>query len=189
VATVIGVGCSTGGPPALAGLLSQLPADFPVPVLVVQHISPGFTEGLVRWLDEAVALPVRLARHAQNADPGAWFAPADAHLVLEPGFTMSLDTTTTVGPHRPSVDVLLTSLARVAGRDAVGVVLTGMGRDGAVGIAAIDAAGGLVLAQDGESSVVDGMPAAARGAGALPSGAPKDIGTLLGRLHATRSAS
>ena len=188
-AAVIGIGSSTGGPVALVELLSQLPAAFPIPLLVVQHISAGFTEGLVRWLNDAVALPVRLARNEQNADPGVWFAPADAHLTLGPAFTVSLDSTTTVGPHRPSVDVLLTSLARVAGRDAVGVVLTGMGRDGAAGVAAIHAAGGLVVAQDAESSVVDGMPAAARRAGAELSRAPKDIGTLLATFRAARSIS
>ena len=188
-AAVIGIGSSTGGPPALLALLSQLPADFPIPLLVVQHISAGFTEGLVRWLNDAVAIPVQLAANAQKTGPGVWFAPANAHLTLEPAFKLSLDHTTTVGPHRPSVDVLLTSLARVAGRNGVGVVLTGMGRDGAVGVAAIQAAGGLGVAQDAESSVVDGMPAAARRAGAQLSRAPKAIGALLGTFRAARSSS
>lgn len=188
-ARVVGIASSTGGPAALTALLSQLPAGFPLPVLVVQHISAGFTEGLVRWLDEAVALPVRVASDGQRASPGVWFAPADAHLALESSFTMSLDYKTKVGPHRPSADVLLTSLARVVEDHAVGVVLTGMGRDGAHGIAAIRAAGGLTVAQDSASSVVNGMPNAARRAGAELSLPAEEIGALLGTFRAERSFS
>lgn len=123
------------------------------------------------------------------ASRGVWLAPEDAHLALERSFVMSLDRTTSVGYHRPSADVLLTSLGRVARRDAIGVVLTGVGRDGAKGVAAIHAAGGLVVAQDPESAIVDGMPSAAGHAGAELSLPCPTIGTLLSGLTRARSLS
>lgn len=165
-ARVVGIGASTGGPPALAKLLGALPARFPLPVLVVQHMASGFRPGLAAWLDEHVAPPVRMATEAARAGPGVWMAPDDAHLRLDPAMRFRLDGDTDSGSHRPSLDVLLESLATVAGADGVGVVLTGMGRDGASGIAAIRAAGGLAIAQDEASSAVFGMPRAAIEAGA-----------------------
>jgi two-component system chemotaxis response regulator CheB len=163
--TAIGICSSTGGPRALQTVLAGLPPDFPLPVLVVQHMSTGFTEGLVRWLDQLVPLPVALAR-AGNAGPGVWVAPDDAHLILGPSMRLSLDRASVDGPHRPSGDFLLNSMARVLGSRALGVVLTGMGRDGAKGVAAIIEAGGSVIAQDEATSVVFGMPRAAIEAGA-----------------------
>ena len=119
-------------------MLGGLPADFPLPVLVVQHIATGFIEGLV-----ALARPARRAARADRRatarppGPGVWFAPDDAHLLLEPSMRLRLDGETVRGAHRPSADVLLESLAAAAGACAVGVVLTGMGRDGAAGVEAI----------------------------------------------------
>ena len=165
-ATVVGVGSSTGGPSALHAVLAELPADFPLPVLVVQHMSPGFIDGLIGWLDQRVPLPARLAREGEPATPGVWFAPDDAHLVLAPSMHFALDRETVAGQHRPAADVLLASLASVAGPGAIGVVLTGMGRDGARGVDAIRRAGGRVIAQDEETSAVFGMPRAAAEAGA-----------------------
>jgi two-component system chemotaxis response regulator CheB len=138
-ATVVGVGASTGGPRALEEVLVDLPGDFPLPVLVVQHMAVGFIDGLIRWLDQRAALPVRVARDGDRARPGIWFAPDDAHLLLEPAMRLTLDRETVAGAHRPSADMLLTSLAHVAGPGAIGVVLTGMGRDGAAGAGAADA--------------------------------------------------
>jgi two-component system chemotaxis response regulator CheB len=163
---VVGIVASTGGPQALAAVLSGIPADYPVPILVVQHIAAGFTEGLARWLDGAVPLPVRLAADGAFAMPGVTVAPDGAHLVLRADGTLSLDRRTPAGLHRPSADVLLTSIAASAKDAAVGVVLTGMGRDGAAGIEAIVEAGGLTIAQDEATSAVYGMPreAAKRGA-------------------------
>jgi two-component system chemotaxis response regulator CheB len=158
---VIGICASTGGPQALAHLLAELPEGFPLPILLVQHISSGFTDGLARWLDSLIPLPVRLARAGVPVGPGVWLAPEDAHLSLEPDRTMQLDRHTVVGHHRPSGDVLLSSMASVLGADAIGVVLSGMGHDGADGIAAIAAAGGVTIAQDEETSVVYGMPRSA----------------------------
>jgi len=159
-ARAIGICASTGGPQALAAVLAVLPAAFPVPVLVVQHMSRGFTEGLVRWLDRVVPIRVALASAGQHASPGVWVAPEGAHLALDASAQFTLDRRE-LGLHRPSGDVLLRSLAEHAGRGAVSVVLTGMGRDGAAGSRAVREAGGLTIAQDEASSVVFGMPLAA----------------------------
>jgi two-component system chemotaxis response regulator CheB len=165
-ARVIGICASAGGPAALEVVLAGLPANFPLPVLVVQHITNGFMDGLVRRLDQLSPLPVRTASDGQTAGPGVWFPPDDHHLVLEPGLRLRLDGETVVGSHRPSGDVLLESMASAAGAGAVGVVLTGMGRDAARGVEAIVRAGGSAIAQDEASSAVFGMPRAAAEAGA-----------------------
>lgn len=162
---VLGIGASVGGPPALATILGRLPEDFPLPVLIVQHMAPGFGDGLAQWLDRSVPPPVALATDGAVLQPGIWMAPEDAHLRLEPTMRLSLDRETERGAHRPSLDVLFESLASAAGEGAVGVVLTGMGRDGAGGVRAIGEAGGLTIAQDEETSAVFGMPDAAIEAG------------------------
>jgi two-component system chemotaxis response regulator CheB len=163
---VIGICASTGGPQALHRVLERLPADFPIPVLVMQHIMPQFTEGLVSWLDGQVPPAVALAVDGQDLSPGVWFAPDGSHLVLDVDRRLMLDGSPPAHGHRPSGDVLLSSLAEVAGAEAVAVVLTGMGRDGAVGLAAVAGAGGQTIAQDEASSVVYGMPRAAAELGA-----------------------
>ena len=180
-AAAIGICSSTGGPHALQMVLSGLPGDFPLPILVAQHMSDGFTDGLVRWLDQVVALPVALARPGP-CEPGVWVAPDDAHLILESSMRLSLDTETVNGPHRPSGDLLLTSMARALGPRALGIVLTGMGRDGAKGVAAIVRAGGCVIAQDEATSVVFGMPKAAVQQGAQYVTALSDISTTVRQL-------
>jgi two-component system chemotaxis response regulator CheB len=162
----IGIGASVGGPPALAAVLGALPVDFPIPVLVVQHVASGFGESLSRWLDETVALPVALAAQGESLRPGAWLAPDGHHVRVSEAMELSLDGSTERGAHRPSLDVLFESMAKSLGAEAVGVVLTGMGKDGAEGIRAIREAGGLTIAQDEKSSAVFGMPAAAAKAGA-----------------------
>jgi two-component system chemotaxis response regulator CheB len=182
-AAAIGVVASTGGPQALAALLGALPASFPIPILVVQHIAAGFIEGFARWLDGAIDLPVRLGSNGPRAEPGVWVAPEGVHLVLAPHGRLGLDRRVAPGGHRPSGDALLHSLAAVAGRDAVAVVLTGMGRDGADGLAAVAASGGLTIAQDKATSAIFGMPRAAAERGAslvLP------LGGIAGALAALR---
>jgi two-component system, chemotaxis family, protein-glutamate methylesterase/glutaminase len=164
-ATVVGICASTGGPRALEIIVAGLPAGFGLPVLVVQHMAGGFMAGLIRRLAERTPLPVGMARPGQPAVPGIWFPPEDAHLVLEPSMRLGLDDKTVVGQHRPSADVLLESMASSAGPGAVGVMLTGGGRDGARGVEAIRRRGGFVIAQDEESSAVFGMPRAAAEAG------------------------
>lgn len=188
-ASVIAVAASTGGPLALEAVLSGLPAGFHVPVLVVQHIATGFLDGLVDWLDDRAALPVGRARDGSLVGPGVWFAPEGAHLVLDDEMRTRFDSQSVAGYHKPAADVLLSSVARVAGKEAVSVVLTGMGSDGAEGTAAVRGAGGLTIAQDRPSSVIYGMPRAAAEAGAelvLPLDA---IGPALSRLVAGRPAA
>jgi two-component system chemotaxis response regulator CheB len=163
--SVIGICTSTGGPRALETILAGLPATFPIPLLVVQHMTAGFTEGLASWLAHRSALPVALAADEQPLTAGAWIAPDGAHLKLDTGMNLVLDSQTEAGHHRPSGDVLLASLAAAAGSGAVGVVLTGMGRDGAKGVEAVRQAGGRVIAQDERTSAIFGMPRAAAEAG------------------------
>jgi len=166
--TVIGLVASAGGPRALAAVLAPLPATFPIPILLVQHMSPGFTAGLATWLDDTVAIPVALAVAGAPLAPGVHVAPEDRHLLVAPDGRLTLATEPAHTRHRPSADVLLESLARVAGPRALAIVLTGMGRDGAVGVRAVREAGGRALAESRESAAVWGMPAAALAEGASP---------------------
>jgi len=160
-ASVIGMCASLGGPQLLMFLLKALPAEYPIPVLIVQHMAAGFTNGFARWLDQAVAMPVRVAEPGIPAGPGAWLAPDGAHLTLSGSGRLDLDRNTVAGRHRPSGDVLLGSIAAAAGPTGVAIVLSGIGSDGAVGAAAVHRTGGLAIAQNEESSAVFGMPRAA----------------------------
>jgi two-component system, chemotaxis family, protein-glutamate methylesterase/glutaminase len=184
-AAAIGIGASTGGPPVLEAIFEQLPADFAVPVLAVQHMTPGFIEGFVRWLDKKLPLPVQVAAEGVRATAGIWFAPDGTHLQLTESGRFALADQPD-GPHRPSVDSLLGSLARSCGAEAVGVVLTGMGRDGAAGAAEIRRAGGLILAQDEASSVVYGMPRAVAEEGADLVAEPAGLARTLAALRPAR---
>ncbi len=163
---VVGIAASTGGPPALAALLGALPAGFPAPVLVAQHIAPGFDDGLARWLAASTKLDVALAREGEACAPGrVLIAPAGLDLeVDDEGLTRLRHSR---GGACPSGDRLLESLARAWGERAAGVVLTGMGEDGARGLAALRAAGGLTLAQSEATCAVFGMPRAALERGAV----------------------
>ena len=163
---MIGIVASTGGPQALTVLLRSLPSSFPIPIVVVQHIASGFGPGLARLLDETIDLPVRLAANGVAPTSGVYLAAEGSHLRLGPGRRFVLDHKTAPGSHRPSGDILLTSMAERLGTDAIGIVLTGMGRDGARGIEAVSAAGGLTIAQDERSSIIFGMPKAAIESGA-----------------------
>jgi len=160
-ASVVAICASTGGPQALSALFAALPASFPIPILVVQHITAGFIEGFARWLDSAVRLPVAMASEGQRATPGIWIAPDGAHLLLGRYGRLALDRETVSGPHRPSGDALFASVAEQAGAHGAAVVLTGMGRDGAEGLAAVRRVGGFTIAQDEKTSAVFGMPRAA----------------------------
>ena len=165
-ATVVAVCASTGGPAALRTVLSRLPGDYPLPVLVVQHMTPGFTKSFADWLDECVSAPVRLAVDGGRLVPGIWIAPDGSHLLLDGTMRMRLDRTAPANPHRPSADTLLNSVASSARSGATSVVLTGMGRDGGEGTAAVAAAGGFAIAQDEATSAIYGMSRAAKEAGA-----------------------
>lgn len=160
-AELVVVGASLGGPRALAAILRALPADFPAPVAVVQHIADGFTEGLAGWLGSEARLRVREARDGEPIRPGTVvIAPTGSHLVVEEG-AYRLSDAAPVDTFKPSVTPLLTSAAKAYGSRVCGVLLTGMGRDGAAGLKAIRDAGGTTLVQDEATSTVFGMPRAA----------------------------
>jgi two-component system chemotaxis response regulator CheB len=180
---MIGVCASTGGPHVLAGLLEALPGSYPIPLLVVQHMTAGFTEDLARWLGRTVRLPVRVATDGARLAPGAWIAPDGAQLTVRVDGGLSVDRSEPRETYQPSADVLLASVAAVAGRQGVAVVLTGMGTDGAIGAAAVRERGGLVIAQDEASSAIYGMPKAAAEAGAQAVLPPDQIVGRLLRLR------
>jgi two-component system chemotaxis response regulator CheB len=156
---VVAMGASTGGPIVLQTILASLPRDFPAPILIVQHMAAGFTEGFVEWLGHSANLPVCLAEHGEPALPGrAYVAPDSFHMKVQRIGVLTLTNDEPEGGLRPSVSCLFRSVADVYGRNAVGVLLTGMGRDGAVELKKMKDAGAVTIAQDEESSVVHGMP-------------------------------
>lgn len=166
---ICALGASTGGTEALVRVLPRLPSDGPG-IVIVQHMPEGFTAAFARRLDQMCAMHVREAAQGDLVQPGvALVAPGNRHLLLRkagPHYAIALEDGPLVLRHRPSVDVLFNSVASVAGPDAVGVIMTGMGSDGADGLSAMRAAGATTLAQDEGSCVVFGMPkeAIARGA-------------------------
>ena len=163
---VIAVAASTGGPPAVCRFLQKLPADLPVPVVVVQHIVEGFLPGLVNWLRTEVPFHVAEAAHGQILRPGTvYLAPDGRHLEIDGQLRARLTDSPPVAGFRPSASVLFDSLARHVGSAGMAVILTGMGQDGLNGARELRAAGGRILAQDEASSVVYGMPRVVADAG------------------------
>jgi two-component system chemotaxis response regulator CheB len=156
---VVAVAASLGGPRALAELLADLPDEFGAPVVICQHITPGFSAGLAQWLAAETGLRVHEASDGQRLIKGEVFiAPANQHLIVMPTGLLRCESSPPVGGFRPSCDVLLSSAATAFGARAVGVVLTGMGRDGAHGLLEIRNRGGHTIAQDQATSAVFGMP-------------------------------
>lgn len=157
--SVVAIGASTGGPPAIHELLLGLPKAFPIPILIVQHITPGFTQGFADWLSGATGFPVHVASDGEGPLPGhVYVAPDDRHLTIGPFAELRLSGDEPVNGLRPSVSVLFRSVAERHGRRAVGVLLTGMGKDGAAELKSMADAGAITVAQDLESSIVHGMP-------------------------------
>ncbi|MDR3161707.1 MAG: chemotaxis-specific protein-glutamate methyltransferase CheB [Spirochaetaceae bacterium] len=155
------IAASTGGPKALMSLCAALPADFPVPVVLVQHNSSGFDAGFVQWLDDYTPLKVKLAEEPEAPEGGKLYvAPTDKHLTLTGGRFL-FDDREPVNNQKPSADILFKSAAKCWGAGAISVVLTGMGADGAEGTRYIRQAGGITIAQDEGSSMIYGMPKAA----------------------------
>ena len=181
-AELVAIGTSTGGPPALQTIIPSLPQGLAAAILVVQHMPLGFTRSLAERLDARSALRVREAEDGEGIVPGqVLIAPAGRHLKLRKrgaAVRILLDEEPRGSLHRPSVDVLMSSVARVYGPRALGVVLTGMGADGVEGLRAIRAAGGRTLAESEETCVIYGMPKAAVEAGVVERSVP------LGRMAA-----
>jgi two-component system, chemotaxis family, protein-glutamate methylesterase/glutaminase len=164
--SLLAVVASTGGPPALKELFSRLGADFPLPILVVQHITDSFHEGFVAWLNHISPLPVCLARDGLPIEPGRiYVAPKNRHLVVN-STDLCVEGNSPVHGHCPSGTVLFRSLATSYGPRAIGVLLTGMGQDGAEGLLAMKQAGAFTIAEHESSAVVNGMPGVARQLGA-----------------------
>jgi two-component system chemotaxis response regulator CheB len=186
---VVAIVASTGGPGAIHRILTTLPADYPVPILVVQHISHGFIPGFAGWLDKASPLRVKPAEEGEALRPGTvYVAVDDHHLCLSPTRKIHLSTAPAVGGFRPSGTVLFESVAKMFGGHALAVILTGMGRDGVDGLRAIRRAGGRTVAESEATAVVYGMPAAAVNAGVVDFILPLDevCTTIAGLLVAVR---
>ncbi len=156
------IASSTGGPGILAKILTQLPADFPVPVLIVQHIMTGFSIGLATWLNQLVPLEVRLAEQGDEPRAGqVLIAPDDHHMVVDSKGLIALNEDPPQNGLRPSANYLFHSVAKVYGATAIGLILTGMGNDGAEGLLALRESGAHTIAQDEATCIVFGMPAVA----------------------------
>jgi two-component system chemotaxis response regulator CheB len=155
----VAIGASTGGPPVLQMILAGLPRNFPVPVLIVQHIAAGFTQGLVEWLAQSSSLPVQVPAHGQSLLPGqVYVAPDGLHMTVGADGRVQLRSDEPENGLRPSIACLFRSAAKVYGQSAVGVLLTGMGKDGAQELKLMKEQGAVTIAQDRETSVVHGMP-------------------------------
>ncbi|MGF1536191.1 MAG: chemotaxis-specific protein-glutamate methyltransferase CheB [Elainellaceae cyanobacterium] len=164
---ILAVGASTGGPIALQELFSHLPENFPLPILCVQHISLGFLQGLIDWLSATCPLRIEIAQEGDRPKPGwIYFPPERQHLEISRQGRFVHSLAPPVDSHRPSVTTTFSSVAQFYGRKSIGVLLTGMGRDGADGMKDIAEAGGLTIAQDEATSVVFGMPKEAIALGA-----------------------
>ncbi|RYX82888.1 chemotaxis response regulator protein-glutamate methylesterase [bacterium] len=174
---IVAIGASTGGPLALMTILSAMPSNFPCPIVCVQHVSQGFLDGLVSWLDGGCRVRVAIAKSGEKAQPGTvLFPPEDQHMEIGTNGRIRLKAAPLRDGHRPSVTVLFESVARSYGPRATAILLTGMGADGASGLCAIRDAGGDTIAQDEASCVVFGMPRVAieRG-GARHISSPEEI--------------
>lgn len=166
--TIVAMAASAGGVEALTEVLSALPSDFPVPIVVVQHLDPHHRSLLPEILRRRCHLRIKQAEEGDDLDPGtAYIAPPDQHLLVKRDGTLSLSRTELVRFVRPSVDLLFESIAASHQERAIAVVLTGTGSDGAMGVGAVKTMGGLIIVQDPEEAYFPGMPKAALETGAV----------------------
>jgi len=181
---VVAIGASTGGPPVLRTILSNLPADFPAALLIVQHISAGFLPGLREWLERTTRFPVSIPAHGDSLLAGhAYMAPDNSHMGVTHTCTIELSSAPPEKGLRPAVSYLFRSVRRVYGARACGVLLTGMGADGAAELMAIRNAGGTTIAQNKETSAIYGMPGkAAEMDAAIYSYNPEEIALALPQI-------
>jgi two-component system chemotaxis response regulator CheB len=183
-AELIGVGASTGGPPVLQTILAGLPSDFPAPILVVQHMMRGFLAGLAEWLHSTTGLHVHIAEDSTEPRAGhVYLAPDDFHMVVCRRGRLHLCKDEMVNAVRPSVSRLFDSLADFYGPASAGVILTGMGKDGAQELKRMRQAGAFTIAQDHNTSVVHGMPGEAIAIGAVDCVLPANL--IAGALIST----
>ncbi len=178
---VVAIGASTGGPTVLAEILGGLPQNLRVPILVVQHIAPGFTAGLVEWIGKGSALRVKLAEPGEPARSGTiYVAPHGSEMGITKDMKIRLTQGAAENDFCPSISHLFQSVAESIGRTAAGIILTGMGQDGANGLLALRRTGGVTIAQDEDSSVIFGMPGEAVRIGAAQYVlSPRQISELL----------
>jgi two-component system chemotaxis response regulator CheB len=188
--TAIGLGASAGGPPAIAQILAELPLGLPACVVVVQHIALGFAPFFARFLQESTPWKVVLADRPVTMAPGTVIVAADdRHVVAEGDSVFAPSSAPPVGGFRPSIDHLFTSLARAHGSGALGVLLTGLGADGARGLLDLRRAGATTLVQDKQTSAVFGMPSAALSLGAAERAVPlPDMASAIAAAVSARQA-
>jgi len=164
---LIAIGASTGGPVALNIILMNLPKNLPVPVVIVQHIAKGFLNGFRDWLSAASSLPVNIAKNGEFLQPGnVYLAPDDLQMGISPGLKIKLEKAPPENGLIPAVDYLFRSVAQVLGPNAIGVLLSGMGKDGAKELKGMKDKGSITLVQNEETCVVFGMPGEAVALGA-----------------------
>jgi len=183
---LVAIGASTGGPKVIAEILGDLPRNLSVPILAVQHIAPGFTAGLAEWVGKNTPLHVKLAEPGETAQPGTvYVAPHGSQLGITKGRKIHLAKGPAESSFCPSVSYLFQSVAEAFGRSAVGILLSGMGQDGAEGLLQLKRAGGMTIVQDEETSVIFGMPGEAVRLGAAQYVlAPRQIAEMLRGLVA-----
>ncbi len=192
---IVAIGTSTGGPPVLRTILSQVPRDIAVPIVIVQHIAPGFLPGLIDWLSKDTGFPVHIASHCERLLPGhVYMAPDNYHISVRGDYRVVLSDSPHENNMRPAASFLFRSIAREFGGSAIGVLLTGMGCDGAAELGDIKRAGGTTMAQDRDSSVVHGMPGEAIKRGSVtqvlaPDGIAAALTRMLPRMQPPQPAS
>ena len=184
---IFAVGASTGGPATLQKILSGLPKNLPVPVVIVQHITKEFITGLQEWLSGTSSIPVKIATDGESLQKGvAYFAPDNFHLGVTRDLKVFLDSGPPINGLRPAIDFLFRSVADNIGVNAAGVLLTGMGKDGAEALKKMKDSGATTIAQDEESSIVFGMPGEAIKLGAVNYVlTPPEIAVMMGKLAGT----
>lgn len=173
--SVLAIAASTGGPAALHRIFSELSADYPLPILVVQHIALGFAKGMASWLSDVTPLRVKVAEEGEPLLPGTvYLAPDDRHLGVTEEHRVQLSNASPIGGFRPSGTYLFRSVANTYGSSCAALILTGMGQDGLDGVREVRQAGGRVLAQDEASSIIFGMPGVVVAAGLADAILPLD---------------
>lgn len=185
---VIAIGASTGGPAALKQILVQLPKDFSIPIVVVQHITPGFADHMVSWLNSEVPLRVAVAKAGDRLEAGrVLVAPSDRHMIVTPARLIGLVDGPPIKAQRPSADRLFLSLTHSCREATLGIILTGMGDDGADGFEKLAKSGAYLIAQNEQTSVVFGMPSQAIQRGVVDEVlSPDQIASTLLALHKVR---